>query len=165
MSVHVGLGANLGDAAGTLARAVARLASEPGVGVLRASSLWRSAPVDAGGPDYCNAVVAFDTGLAPADLLARLQAIEAHFGRERPYHHAPRTLDLDLLLAGDTVVDTPALVVPHPRLQQRAFALLPLLELSPDARHPQLGPLAAFAPALAGQRCERIGRLAWEAAC
>nr|WP_236904183.1 2-amino-4-hydroxy-6-hydroxymethyldihydropteridine diphosphokinase [Comamonas serinivorans] len=127
---HVGLGANLGDALQTLRQAVHALAqSEQVVGV---SSLYRTAPLDAVGPDYLNAVVALRTRRAPADLLLRLQAIEQAAGRTRAWRHAPRTLDLDLLDHGGLRSDEPALVLPHPRLHERAFALLPLHELAPD---------------------------------
>ena len=97
-----------------------------------------------------------DTTLAPADLLSALQAIEQAFGRQRPYVNAPRTLDLDLLLLGDQMVNTPVLTVPHPRLHQRAFVLQPLLELDPDLAAPGLGPLASYLQATADQRIERL---------
>lgn len=89
------------------------------------SSLYGSAPVDAGGPDYLNAVAQLCTTLVPQALLAQLQAIEQAAGRERPYRNAPRTLDLDIRLYGDRVIDTPTLTVPHPRLHERAFVLYP----------------------------------------
>ncbi len=128
----VGLGANLGDAPRQLAAAVRELAGLPGVRVKAVSPLYRSRPVDAPGPDYHNAVVALATTRVAPDLLAALQAIERAAGRERPYLHAPRTLDLDLLRYGDGRIDSPALVVPHPRLQQRAFVLRPLADLAPQ---------------------------------
>ena len=121
------------------------------------SSLYRSAPVDASGPDFFNAVLALHTHLAPLALLDALQAIEQRFGRERPYPNAPRTLDLDLLLIGDLVLHTPRLTLPHPRLHLRAFVLQPLLELAPDLCAPGLGPLAAHLGATAGQRLQRLG--------
>jgi 2-amino-4-hydroxy-6-hydroxymethyldihydropteridine diphosphokinase len=150
---YVGVGANLGDAVGSVREAVQGLRA---LGRLRCSSLYRSAPVDAQGPDFINAVVELDTALPPAELLAALQALEAAFGRERPYHHAPRTLDLDLLLHGDAVLDTPALRVPHPRLHRRAFVLLPLLELAPSLQAPGLGLLSGYLPEVAGQPIERL---------
>jgi 2-amino-4-hydroxy-6-hydroxymethyldihydropteridine diphosphokinase len=112
--------------------------------------------VDAGGPDFYNAVAALCTTLAPAALLSALQAIEQAFGRQRPYVNAPRTLDLDLLLLGDQVLSTPTLTLPHLRLHQRAFVLQPLLELDPALAAPGLGPLAAWLPATAAQRIERL---------
>ncbi|EGJ09743.1 2-amino-4-hydroxy-6-hydroxymethyldihydropteridine pyrophosphokinase, partial [Rubrivivax benzoatilyticus JA2 = ATCC BAA-35] len=127
-----------------------------GTRLVRRSSLWRSAPVDAAGPDFHNAVAELDTTLAPAGLLAALHAIEAAHGRERPYRNAPRTLDLDLLFYGDEVIDTASLVVPHPRAHLRAFVLRPLLELEPGFEHPRLGPLVRWSAAAADQAIERL---------
>lgn len=152
----IGLGANLGDARATLRAAVAALAALPDCSSLQVSHLYRSAPVDAQGPDFLNAVATVETGLSPAALLQALQAIEQAHGRERPYRNAPRTLDLDLLLHGDTVMDTPALALPHPRLHERRFVLAPLLELVPDLQHPRLGPLQAWLPRVADQAVERL---------
>lgn len=151
---YVGLGANLGaDLGATLTQAALHLAALPGTQVSALSSLWRSAPVDAEGPDFVNAVVALDTGLAPLPLLDALQAIELAHGRERPYRHAPRTLDLDLLLYDDIVLDTPRLTLPHPRLGERAFVLRPLLEIAPGL----IG--LASGSAWQTQRIERLGPL------
>ncbi len=133
---YIGLGANLGDPAASLAAAMAAIASTPGVTLTARSALYASAPVDAGGPDYVNAVVQVHTVLTAPDLLARLQAIELQAGRERPYRNAPRTLDLDLLLYGDAHITSPRLEVPHPRMGERAFVLLPLAEIAPQ-RVPQ----------------------------
>lgn len=127
----IGLGANLGDRGQALAQAVHAMAQLPGTQVVAVSSLYVSAPVDAGGPDYLNAVAALQTSLAPLDLLHALQAIELAAGRERPYRNAPRTLDLDVLLYGDLQLNTPELTVPHPRIAERAFVLQPLAELAP----------------------------------
>ena len=154
---YVGIGANLGDARATVADAVAALAQWPGCRVRQVSSVYRSAPVDAAGPDFFNAVVALDTTRSPEDLLAALQAIELAFGRQRPYHHAPRTLDLDLLLQGDALRSTPQLTLPHPRLHLRAFVLQPLLEIAPDLVLPGLGALVDWLPGTAGQVIESLG--------
>ncbi|MEF7613926.1 2-amino-4-hydroxy-6-hydroxymethyldihydropteridine diphosphokinase [Aquincola sp. MAHUQ-54] len=154
--VFVGLGANLGDARGAVQAALQALAGWPGVRVAAASSLYRSAPVDAGGPDYINAAAELQTLLAPEALLDALQAIEHRHGRERPYRHAPRTLDLDLLLYGDRVLDTPRLTLPHPRLHERAFVLQPLAELAPALVLPGRGPLGPWLHACAGQQIERL---------
>lgn len=156
---HVGIGANLGDAPATVAAAVDALTRLPGCSLLRVSSLYRTAPVDATGPDFFNAVAAIDTTLSPEALLAALQAIEQAFGRQRPYHHAPRTLDLDLLLHGDALRYTARLTLPHPRLHRRAFVLQPLLEIAPDLAAPGLGALAAWLPATAGQPIAKQGPL------
>lgn len=154
-SCWIGLGANLGDARGTLQRAVAALAALPGVWVVSVSSLYRSAPVDAAGPDYWNAVAELGTTLPPLALLHALQAIEGAEGRERPYRNAPRTLDLDVLLYADQRIATPELTVPHPRMAERAFVLLPLAELAPERVS------AAQLQAVAGQRIERVADEAW----
>ncbi len=130
--VFVGLGANLGDAAATVLAAMDALAALPGTALVARSSLYRSAPVDAAGPDYVNAVVELRTAQSPPVLLRSLQAIEKRFGRERPYRHAPRTLDLDLLLYGQRRIDVPGLVVPHPRWRERAFVLVPLAQIAPE---------------------------------
>ena len=139
MRALVALGANLGDAAASVRAAIEALARLPDTQLQARSSLYRSAPVDAGGPDYVNAVVALRTGLSAPELLAGLQRLEQAAGRQRPYRHAPRTLDLDLLLYGDAVIDVPGLRVPHPHLHERAFALVPLLDVWPDARIPGYG--------------------------
>lgn len=129
----IGLGANLGaDLLATLSVAARALDALPSTRLCALSSAWRSAPVDAGGPDFLNAVAALDTNLAPLELLDALQAIEQAHGRERPYPNAPRTLDLDLLLLGDLRLDDARLTLPHPRLSQRAFVLRPLLEIAPE---------------------------------
>lgn len=132
VTAFVGLGANLGDAQRTLHDAIAALGHLPETRLVRASRLYRSAPVDAGGPDYFNAVAQLATRLAAPELLAQLQALENAAGRERPYRNAPRTLDLDLLLFGNACIASAALTVPHPRMRERAFVLLPLQELAPE---------------------------------
>ena len=131
-AVFVGLGANLGDRQAALRAALAAIGQLPGTRVLRVSPLYGSAPVDAGGPDYLNAVAEIATTLAPQALLQALQAIERSAGRERPYRNAPRTLDLDILWFGGQAIDTPALTVPHPRMAERAFVLRPLADLVPE---------------------------------
>jgi 2-amino-4-hydroxy-6-hydroxymethyldihydropteridine diphosphokinase len=134
--VFVGLGANLGDALATVRAAFEALDALPQTRCVAHSSLYRSAPIDAQGADYINAVAQLQTGLSPAALLEQLQAIEARFGRERPYRNAPRTLDLDLLLYGQRRIAEPLLTVPHPRLHERAFVLAPLAEIAPDLALP-----------------------------
>lgn len=151
----IGLGANLGDTRVTLEAALAALAALPKTRLLRCSSFYRSAPIDSGGPDYLNAVAELETSLAPLQLLAALQAIESAHGRERPYRNAPRTLDLDVLSYGDVVLDSPCLTLPHPRLHERAFVLLPLLELAPDLSLPGLGRMARYLQATQDQAVAR----------
>lgn len=145
---YVGLGANLGDRRAALEGAVAELGRTPGVRVKRVSSFHETAPV--GGPpqpDYLNGVVEVETDLDARALLDLLLAIERRFGRERRERWGPRTLDLDLLLYGDRVIEEPGLSVPHPRMAERAFVLAPLCELTPEGRHPVLG--QAFSDMLA----------------
>lgn len=132
VTAYVALGANLGDAAQTLRDALQRLDHTPGIRLLTASSFYRTAPIDSSGPDYLNAVAEVATTLTAPSLLAALQAIENAAGRERPYRNAPRTLDLDLLLYGDGRIESPHLTVPHPRMWERAFVLVPLAEIAPD---------------------------------
>lgn len=146
----IGLGANLGHAQDSLGAAVGALADWPGCEFIAASHVYRSAPIDSSGPDYFNAVVQLRTMLGPYDLLQVLQSIEQAHGRERPYHNAPRTLDLDLLLYGEASIDGPQLKVPHPRMWQRAFVLRPLAELAPDRIS------AALLAGVADQRIEKL---------
>ena len=124
----IGLGGNLGDVQARMVAALGAVHRWPGTRVLSVSSLYRSAPVDATGPDYLNAVAVTETALGPHELLRSLLALELDHGRERPYHHAPRTLDLDLLCHGDAELATATLTLPHPRMAQRAFVVLPLEE-------------------------------------
>lgn len=128
---YIGLGANLGDSAATLRTVLTELAGADGILAVTASPFYRSAPVDATGPDFVNAVAALDTTLTPLALLDLLQALEQRHGRQRPYKNAPRTLDLDLLLHGDATLAHQRLVLPHPRMQLRAFVLRPLRDLAP----------------------------------
>ena len=154
--VFVGLGANLGDPQATLKQALAALAALPQTQRVAQSSLYRTAPVQASGPHFINAVAELRTALQPLALMHALQAIELAHGRERPYLNAPRTLDLDLLLYGQRVVRVPGLELPHPRLHERAFVLQPLLELAPMLMHPRLGALRLLLAATIDQAIERL---------
>lgn len=151
----VGLGANLGDRGAALARAVQALAAMPETRVANVSGLYASAPIDAGGPDFLNAVVELRTGLAPLALLDALQGIELAAGRERPYRNAPRTLDLDLLIHGDEQLMSERLTLPHPRIGERAFVLLPLAEIAPERV------TSAQLKAVEDQRIERVEGPQW----
>ncbi len=153
---YIGIGANLGDPRSAVEHALAALDRLPGTRCRMRSSLYRSAPVDAGGPDFVNAVAVVDTRLDAEALLARLHEIERAAGRQRPYRNAPRSLDLDLLLWGDRICATPALVLPHPRLHLRAFVLEPLAEIAPGLQIPGLGPIAAWRDRARGQVLERL---------
>lgn len=149
VTAYVGLGANLGDAAQAVRTALAALHALPHTQLVKASSLYRTAPVEATGPDFINAVACISTLLNAHDLLHSLHAIEQGAGRKRPYRNAPRTLDLDLLLYGEAHIQSPQLTVPHPRMEERAFVLVPLHEIAPDrVRDVDLN-------AVAGQAIER----------
>ncbi|MEO8408242.1 MAG: 2-amino-4-hydroxy-6-hydroxymethyldihydropteridine diphosphokinase [Oxalobacteraceae bacterium] len=156
VQAYIGLGANLGDARSQVLAAIAQLETLPQTRLGAQSSLFRSAPIDADGDDYINAVVQLETRLPAADLLLALQAIEQDFGRQRSYANAPRTLDLDLLLYGNQTIATDTLQVPHPRMTERAFVLIPLLQIDPQIQIPGHGAAHRFAPAVAGQIIRRI---------
>ena len=157
MRTFVGLGANLGNAEATLDAAVLALSALPETTLGARSKTYRSAPIDALGPDYLNAVVELQTALSAPSLLRQLQHIEHTFGRERPYRNAPRTLDLDLLLHGQDTVASTDLTVPHPRMHERAFVLLPLHELAPDLNIPLHGKLSDLLRLVANQRIAVCG--------
>ncbi|MBA3365017.1 MAG: 2-amino-4-hydroxy-6-hydroxymethyldihydropteridine diphosphokinase [Actinobacteria bacterium] len=144
--VYVGLGANLGDRQGMLERALGRLRAEPGIEVVRVSAIRETppwGPVEQ--PPFLNAVAALETDLPPRELLERLLTIERALGRTRSgARFGPRTIDLDLLLYADEVVDEPGLQVPHPRLAERRFALEPLAELEPALLVPGRGTVSAL---------------------
>ena len=146
----VALGANLGDAVATVQQALRDVAGLPETQLFKASSLYRSAPYEAQGPDFINGVVLVQTQLSPLALLHALQALELQSGRERPYKNAPRTLDLDIIFYADLVLATPELTLPHPRWHERAFVLQPLAEVLPGRVS------AAQLTAVQGQAIERI---------
>lgn len=131
VNVYAGLGANLGHARQSLDAAILAIGKLPETWLVGRSSFYQSAPFQADGPDYINAVVHLQTRLNAVDLLRAFQRIEQLAGRARPYRNAPRTLDIDVLLFGDGDIQSPALQVPHPRMRERAFVLLPLSELAP----------------------------------
>jgi 2-amino-4-hydroxy-6-hydroxymethyldihydropteridine diphosphokinase len=144
--VYVGLGANLGDRERTLRAAVDALGAAEGIEVVAVSRLRDTEPVGVGEqPRFLNGVVALETTLGARELLDRLLEIEQRFGRVRaPGEHAPRTLDLDLLLYGDDELDEPGLRVPHPRLHDRRFVLEPLAELAPGLVVPGRGDMESL---------------------
>ena len=154
---YVALGANLADPTTQVRAALAALATLPQAQLLRASSLYRTAPVGiAHQPDFINAVAALETTLAPLALLDALFAVEGQIGRRRDFHHAPRTLDLDLLLYDAQMMASTRLCLPHPRMHLRAFVIAPLLEIAPDCRIPGRGTAAAWLPAVSTQVIERL---------
>jgi 2-amino-4-hydroxy-6-hydroxymethyldihydropteridine diphosphokinase len=143
---YVGLGANLGDRAAMLRAAFEHLGREPGVEVTGVSAFRETEPVGISDqPRFLNAAARLETALSARELLDRLLAIEGRLGRTRTGpRFGPRTIDLDLLLYGDEVIDEPGLTVPHPRLHERPFALEPLAELDPEVVVPGRGALAAI---------------------
>ena len=154
---YVALGSNLDDPLAQVHRAAARLDTIPETHVVAVSPLYRSEPVGPGRqPHYINAVAALDTALSPLALLHCLQAIEAEQGRERRERWGPRTLDLDLLLAGDLQWDDDELALPHPRLAERAFVLYPLYDISPQLRLPNGQSLASLLATVPPTGLERI---------
>jgi 2-amino-4-hydroxy-6-hydroxymethyldihydropteridine diphosphokinase len=154
---YVALGANLADPINQVRAALEALTRLPESRLLRASSLYRTAPVGIHGqPDFINAVAAFETKLSPQALLAALFDVEAQFGRRRDFHHAPRTLDLDLLLYDGQIIDSPQLRLPHPRMHLRAFVIAPLVEIAPDCRIPGRGRAASWLPAVSTQAIEKL---------
>ena len=158
-TAYIALGANIGDPTATVLAALAALANLTDSRVVHTSSLYRTAPVGlTNQPDFINAVVALDTRLGPRELLEELFALEARFGRERSVKNAPRTLDLDLLLHGDAIINHPALTLPHPRMHERAFVLAPLAEIAPSLVIPGRGPVAALLAACADQRIHPLTR-------
>lgn len=146
----VALGANLGDPVATVQQALRDVAALPETQLFKASALYRSAPYEAQGPDFINAVALLHTQLSPLALLHALQALELASGRKRPFKNAPRTLDLDIIFFGDVSLDTPELALPHPRWHERAFVLLPLAEVWPERVSP------AQLAAVQSQAIERI---------
>ena len=154
-AAYIGLGANLGDPQNTLQAAAAALAALPGVQHSVLSPFYRSAPVQATGPDFVNAVARLDTTLTPLDILDALQAIEQQHHRLRPYRNAPRTLDLDLLLIEGVTLNSERLMVPHPRMHERAFVLQPLADLAPELRLAQ-GSVQTLLARCADQTVERL---------
>ena len=148
--VYIGVGANLGDREGTIKAALERLSAQDEIEVVRVSSLRETDPVGyADQPRFLNGAAALETDLPPNELLERMLAVERELGRVRDGpRYGPRTIDLDLLLYGDAVVDEPGLQVPHPRMTERAFVLEPLAELDPELVIPGRGPLRALAAGL-----------------
>jgi 2-amino-4-hydroxy-6-hydroxymethyldihydropteridine diphosphokinase len=147
---YIGLGANLGDAQASVELAMQALAGLPHTALTARSPLYLSAPLDATGPNYVNAVAELATDLSAIELLDALQAIENAAGRERPFRNAPRTLDLDVLLYGDLVQSSDRLTLPHPRMNDRAFVLHPLADIAPSRVS------AAQLRAVAGQALRRL---------
>lgn len=154
-SAFIALGSNLQDPAAQIRRGLDGIAALEGVRMIRASSLYRTAPQGYDSqPDFINAVVEVRTSHGPEDLLRALLDIEHRHGRERPFPNAPRVLDLDLLLYDDRILSSATLTLPHPRMHQRGFVLLPLAEIAPQLIIPGAGTLAALVAHLPEQGVE-----------
>ena len=155
---YVALGANLGQALQALKEAVDRINNEDEITVIKTSSFYKTVPIDSTGPDYINAVIEIQTELTDEQLLERLLEIEKDFGRVRPagIHNAPRTMDLDLLLFEDEVKQSEFLTLPHPRMHERAFVLVPLCEISPEVVIPGKGVAKDYLKSVAEQGIERL---------
>ena len=158
IDAFIGLGANLGDRAREIESAGAEIAALATTVLVARSALYASAPHDAPGGEYLNAVAHVRTALAPLELLRALQAIESRHGRVRPFAGAPRTLDLDLLLYGDIVLASDELTLPHPRLHERAFVLVPLAEIAPGLVVPGRGRVVDLCAAVSSQRVAKLDR-------
>ena len=135
----IGLGSNLGDSRSILNGAIDRLRMHPQIEVIAVSSWYLTAPIGPPQPDYINGCATIRTSLAPLDLLNTLHAIESEFGRVRQEVWGARTLDLDLLLYDNLIIDLPTVQIPHPRMLERAFVLAPLAEIAPDSIEPRSG--------------------------
>lgn len=155
----IALGANLGNAREALSDAIVRINQEKEIKVTKCSSFYRTDPIDSSGPDYINAVAKVQTSLSAPELLQTLLDIEKEFGRERPagIHNAPRTMDLDLLLYGQEVYQTEFLTLPHPRMHERAFVLVPLCEISSHTLIPGKGWAEDFLDKVKDQGICKIG--------
>lgn len=154
---YIALGSNLQDPEKQLKTALAEIRALPQTALLQASSLYRTAPVGYDNqPDFINAVAQVETGLAPLPLLHALLEIEQKHGRERPFPNAPRILDLDLLMHGETRMSSQELTLPHPRMHERGFVMLPLAEIAAELEIPGVGRADSLAANCAGQGVERI---------
>ena len=152
----IGFGGNIGDTRQIITDAIICLAQRRELQILAKSCFYQSAPLQATGGDYINAVIEIETELSPYGLLHVCQAVEQEFGRERPYANAPRTIDLDILSFEGISQEDAKLTLPHPRIIERSFVLLPLLEIAPDFFLPKLGELKAYLPQVADQRIEKL---------
>ncbi len=157
----IALGANLGDAHKALHDVIVRIDAQEGISVKEASSFYKTTPIDSDGPDYINAVIEVQTDLSPETLLRVLLSIEKEFGRVRPVgiHNAPRLMDLDLLLYSDYVSNTEFLTLPHPRMHERAFVLVPLCEIAPEVEIPGKGLAKSYLPLVKGQGIEKMASI------
>ena len=150
---YVALGANLGDPLKALPEVIEVIEAVEGIAVTGRSRFYSTAPIDSSGPDYTNAVIRIETCIDPESLLQMLLAIEKDFGRKRPVgiHNAPRTMDLDLLLYGDVEMASETLILPHPRMHERAFVLVPMADIDEMVEIPHKGRVQDLLPTVADQ--------------
>ncbi|MBU3631582.1 2-amino-4-hydroxy-6-hydroxymethyldihydropteridine diphosphokinase [Polynucleobacter sp. AP-Melu-500A-A1] len=153
---YIGFGGNIGDSRQLITDAIVCLAQRCELQIIAKSCFYQSAPVEAAGGDYINSVIEIDTQLTPYGLLHVCQAVEQEFGRERPYTNAPRTLDIDILSFEGIFQNETELMLPHPKITERSFVLLPLLEIAPNFFLPDFGELKAYLPKVAHQRIEKL---------
>ena len=162
ITAYVGLGGNLGDVIHTFHQAKKALETHPHIHALKQASLYQTAPLGyQNQPDFINSVLSFSTELEPHTLLHTLQSIENQFGRQRLFKNAPRTLDLDLLAYGKTIIQSEVLTLPHPEIAHRLFVLMPLLEISPEWSFPNGSLAVDCLPACQSQSVHRISDQNW----
>jgi len=138
-TAYIGLGSNMGDKSGNIQKALVLLGQFSKIKVVKKSSLYETEPVGYEDQDwFVNAVAELETGLSPQELLDALMKIEQDMGRKREIKWGPRTIDLDILLYNQLCLNEPDLIIPHPRMHERAFVLVPLAEIAPDVNHPSL---------------------------
>ncbi|MCL6471299.1 MAG: 2-amino-4-hydroxy-6-hydroxymethyldihydropteridine diphosphokinase [Firmicutes bacterium] len=157
---YLSLGSNLGDRQGYLKEAVQIIGTTPGVNIIKVSSVYETEPIgDVPQGNFYNIIVKVKTGLSPHDLLALAQKVEAKLGRQRQLHWGPRTIDVDIIIYSEAQIDEEDLKVPHPEMLNRAFVLVPLVEIEPDIELPGNGFIRAYLDKVAGQGIKKIGSL------
>jgi 2-amino-4-hydroxy-6-hydroxymethyldihydropteridine diphosphokinase len=158
--VYIGLGSNLGDRINYIKEAIASICKQPGIEAVGLSSVYETEPVGkTDQPGFLNCVLAVETGLSPRELLKTMGGIESKLKRERSVHWGPRTIDIDILLYGDYSIKEPDLIIPHPRMCERAFVIVPLMELSHDIVIPGVGKASRCKKQIADQSINKLAVL------
>tara|TARA_B100000768_G_C11111593_1_gene303509 strand:+ start:104 stop:586 length:483 start_codon:yes stop_codon:yes gene_type:complete len=156
-NIYIALGSNLEDPVRQITVAISLIAITSDFKVLKKSSFYETSPIGlTNQPNFINAVIKITSKQSPHNILGELQRIENKSGRIRVKINEPRTLDLDILLIDNLVLDSPSLTVPHPRMHERLFTLMPLLEISPDSSIPNIGPIKKLIPLITSQQIKRI---------
>jgi 2-amino-4-hydroxy-6-hydroxymethyldihydropteridine diphosphokinase len=154
---YLGLGSNLGDKIKHLEEAVRLIGKQQGIDIVAASSIYETEPIGfVDQPSFLNCVVVIDTDLLPRELLVAIGSIESELKRKRAVYQGPRTIDIDILLYNDKVVDEPGLMIPHPKIIERAFVLVPLIELTPEIEVPGFGRAYEYLAGVAGQDVKKL---------